>query len=393
MDAMGPATIFDKSAVEALGRDALSLHSSNFYTTITPILLWEICGDIEKARRGQCDESKVRSLAAKARPFDSITTTDWRKVCLPELLGYRLDLQGPWPPLRPMVDGGHKVPQPGGGFGVYIEEQPEADALLRWSYGEWTEADRQHAREWKRVTKSVDLNRLARRYRPVLQPAESIESIRTTVDQVIDDPALQMHLLDLLLNEISPRTPTAKLIRSRWAPVGGVGWQDSTRYCRHVLRSILTFYIALGTGIVGTRGTNRIDLEYLFYLPFASIFVSGDDASHGRLAPMLLGPKQVYVRAQDYREALQEEVKRIAELRQSEDEPSLDALEPPEGSLIRELWMKTWGKFRPPPSSSKRSRPSTEGDGPDLIKKFQEGMDFVKAHPEKYPKRPPWPNL
>lgn len=390
---MGPSVILDKSAVEAIGNRALHVQSEFFYTVITPILVWEVCGDIEKAREGKCDEAKVRALAKKANPFNSIVTTDWRKLCIGELSGYRFDM-GTGPARRAVVDGSHEVPLDGGGVGVVIDQQPEADALLRWYSGAWTATDARYSAEWRRVTKAVDLDGFRKRFGPARQPIESGEALQALVTKVMDDPSLQYFLVSLLVEEVTPNKENRKRLLRRWKGLRSTAWQANAPYCRHCLRTFLTFYLALGSGLVGTRATNRVDVEYLLYLPFAPIFVSGDQGTHGRLAPLLVGDDQVFVRASEFRDALQEHADRVDRLREQEADPDPDLLEPEEQSLIRQLWIHAWGKFRPPPSERpKRSAPDPDPKAASIAEQFKKAMDFVEEHPEKYSKRPPWPHL
>jgi hypothetical protein len=69
------------------------------------------------------------------------------------------------------------------------------------------------------------------------------------------------------------------------------------------------FSVCLQNNIIGTRATNLVDLEYLYYLPFCEVFVSGDDF-HKKLVPHLLIERQQFVRGQD----LKEDLARIEEL-------------------------------------------------------------------------------
>jgi hypothetical protein len=389
---MGPSIILDKSAVEAIGNRALHVQSEFFYTVVTPILVWEVCGDIQKSREGKCDASKVRALAKKAKPLSSIVTTDWRKLCIGELSGYRFEM-GTGPARRAIVDGAHQVPLDGGGYGVVIDQQPEADALLRWYAGRWTDADTKYAEEWRRVTKAIDLDAFKRRFGPARQPIGSNDELKDIVTKVLADPSLQYFLITLLAEEVTASKETRRQLLRRWRGTRSTAWQANAPYCRHCLRTFLTFYLALGSGLVGTKATNRVDVEYLLYLPFAPIFVSGDEGTHGRLAPLLIGDDQLFVRSAEFRAALQEHADRVDRLREGDAEPDPDLLEPEEGSLIRELWIKAWGKFRPRPSE----RPQRdEGAAPrvgNIAEEFKKAMDHVDAHPEQYKKRPPWPNL
>ena len=56
----------------------------------------------------------------------------------------------------------------------------------------------------------------------------------------------------------------------------------------------LAFYLGLTKGLIGTRNTNRIDLEYLHYLPFCQVFSTGDD-TQAALAKALMSQSQMFI--------------------------------------------------------------------------------------------------
>lgn len=389
---MGPGLVLDKSAVEAIGSNALHVQSDLFYTVVTPILVWEICGDIEKARRGKVEESKVRALAKKAKPFDSIVTTDWRKLCFGELSGYRFNHPVPGN-RRPVVEGAHRVPLPGGGYGEVLDEQPEARALLRWAHGDWSDDDHTYAESWRRTTRALDLETFKRRFGPARKSPETIDDLKRLVELVLRDPSLQFFYVQFLLEEMAVTKAISLSIQNRWRGSHATTWQAKCPFTSHCVKTLVTFYLALSGGIIGTRSTNRVDLEYLFYTPFAPIFVSGDLLSHGKLAPILLAQDQVFVSASDFRAALQAEADRRAALQEAGTPHGTEAWEPPEDSLLRSLWVKAWGKFRPPPSASAERKSSDPPRPSTIMEEFKRAMDYVEAHPELYRRRPPWPQL
>jgi hypothetical protein len=59
------------------------------------------------------------------------------------------------------------------------------------------------------------------------------------------------------------------------------------------------FHLAIASDLIGTdRASNRVDIAYLYYLPFCMVFTSGDKI-HARTAPLFMRPDQVFVRAPD----------------------------------------------------------------------------------------------
>ena len=90
-------------------------------------------------------------------------------------------------------------------------------------------------------------------------------------------------------------------------------------YATHVARIDMFFYSALARGLLDTnKPSDRVDLTYLYYLPFAKIFASSDNF-HKRLTPLFLSGGRTFIEGdelkkdlvaiRDYHEALPEEKK------------------------------------------------------------------------------------
>jgi hypothetical protein len=106
----------------------------------------------------------------------------------------------------------------------------------------------------------------------------------------------------------------------------------------------LFFSIGLGADLISRdRPTNKIDLAYLYYIPFCGVFTSSDKL-HARTVPPFLGPDQAFVRGPDLKEefakldahyaALPEEV-RARGVMSFAHHPPVES-----GFLTSELWDK-----------------------------------------------------
>lgn len=75
----------------------------------------------------------------------------------------------------------------------------------------------------------------------------------------------------------------------RWRANGSPPIVDFSPYTAHLLLVDLFFCIGLGADLIGReRPTNKIDIAYLYYLPFCMAFTSRDKL-HERTAPLFLG--------------------------------------------------------------------------------------------------------
>src|SRR4051812_32952125 len=123
---MGPSTIFDKSALEALSLDEAVWFDAFFYANVVPIFYVETLADLEKQiADGRTPEEVVGRLAEKT-PDNAIPNVHHRSVILSELAGQRIKLTH-----QPLVNAGEVKRAPDGTIGVHVDGFPEHDALLR----------------------------------------------------------------------------------------------------------------------------------------------------------------------------------------------------------------------------------------------------------------------
>ena len=101
--------------------------------------------------------------------------------------------------------------------------------------------------------------------------------------------------LALLFAFVSIPEHYAKPVLQRWHVEGYRPLAEHAPYSAHVLAVELFFQIALAAHLISTgRASSRIDIAYLFYLPFCTLFVSGDKL-HRKCAPVFLRSDQEFV--------------------------------------------------------------------------------------------------
>jgi hypothetical protein len=140
-------------------------------------------------------------------------------------------------------------------------------------------------------------------------------------------------------------------------------------------------------GLLSTRRSNLIDIQYLYYTPFCEVFSTSDNFLK-ELTPLVLDADQSLVDGQELRQALET----VAVRREEEKRPpgtggSSPCVEPDEHSLIQLLWRKHRGRFQPQASSP----PLTPEQSAQLM---QEIKPIIDACDEASKKRAPnerWP--
>jgi len=105
-----------------------------------------------------------------------------------------------------------------------------------------------------------------------------------------------------LLLGLNPRN--FQRVQARWVAAGRPPLHDFAPYTAHCLLVEVFFNVAIGKKLISPdRASNRVDMAYLFYLPFSMIFISNDKL-HQRAAPLFMTDKQVFVVGDDLKKDL-----------------------------------------------------------------------------------------
>lgn len=107
------------------------------------------------------------------------------------------------------------------------------------------------------------------------------------------------------------------------------------------------------------KQSNRIDLDYIYYLPFCMVFCSGDKL-HEKLAPVFLDSDQTFVTRDELKADLASIIeywKVLSEGERTERSRELDSYPPEvESSFTHQMWKK----YMRPRDSSKTGQLSSE---------------------------------
>jgi hypothetical protein len=154
-------------------------------------------------------------------------------------------------------------------------------------------------------------------------------------------------------------------------------------YAAFLLAVDAFFHISLAAGLIGAaKPSNRIDIGYLYYLPFCMMFVSSDTL-HRRCAPLFLRDDQRFVWGVD----LKADLGRINEhfLRLPEETRKRGILtfapEPPTelDTLVARLWDELMPGWRQRPTDV----PLKAEDSERLAQSMRELMEAPKLPPDK----------
>jgi hypothetical protein len=80
--------------------------------------------------------------------------------------------------------------------------------------------------------------------------------------------------------------------------------RDHVPYFIFMLTINIFFCLVLPTQLLrNVKASHHVDLAYLYYLPFCSVFTSKDNF-HAQIVPLFLGPMQTFVNGIDFKEDL-----------------------------------------------------------------------------------------
>jgi hypothetical protein len=355
---MGPIALFDKSFLQSLNVDESVWFDHFFYPIVCPLFYVETLADLEKAvRAGRKPEQEVGFIAQKTPEMHGGPCIHHSTLCLANLMGNSIPMNGRIP-----VAGGRPV-KVEGEVGVIFDLSPEAQAFSRWQNGEFLEVERQFAQSWRASLASLDLAAVASGMRACgIEPktCKSLEDAKRLTDAIVsstDNQSDQMMLAFLFL-EIPGQYQ--RPILEKWTAAGCPPLSTYAPYAAYVLKVEVFFQIALAASHISIeRPSNRLDIAYLFYLPFSMVFVSSDKL-HRRCTPLFLRPDQEFVWGEDLKADLKRLNEHYLQLPDEKKEKGIMrfASYPPETGnfLVSGVWdrhMRSWrGKSsveRPPP--------------------------------------------
>ncbi len=299
---MGPATIFDKSALQALSMDEAVWLDAFLTANVVPVFYVETLADLEKdVAEGKDPETLVGMLAEKT-PSGAAPNVHHRDMLQNELAGAEIAMTG-----QPMIGGGDTKVAPDGTIGLHVDEFPEHAALLRWREHDFLEVERVAARAWRAELSQQDPASLVGMLKNIV-PSDAKISDLDQLKSFIDRFCASSHsqVLKLAFEALDVPDEYRRHALARWEAAGRPSLERFAPYTTHVFKVDLLFYLGIHRGFIsGQRASNKADMAYLYYLPFAKAFTSGDKL-HGRTVPLFLREEQSYLEADELKAALRE---------------------------------------------------------------------------------------
>ena len=341
---MGPITLFDKSFLQSLNVDESVWFDHFFYPVICPTFYVETLADLKKPKLHRSAEEEVGIIADKFPDMHSAPTPYYLAMAIDNLMAQKIPMTGQIPLAqgRPVKSGRHK--------GVVYEPSPEIEAFRRWQSREFNAIEHEFASNWRQNLQTLDLKRMAQGFQQLGisgRNCRSLEEVKFIADEFVNKNGQSLEKLNLAYLFLDIPREYHQVILMRWIRDNYPRLSIFAPYAAHVLTVDVFFQIALASNLISSdRPSNRMDIAYLYYLPFCQIFVSGDRL-HRRCAPHFMRNDQEFVWAQDLKCALSTLDTHFSSLPESEKEESVMYIAPHPPIEFESIVSQLWDKYLP----------------------------------------------
>jgi hypothetical protein len=300
---MGPIVVFDKSFLQMLNIDEAVIFDALYSSVICPIFYIEVLADLAKAPTGERTvEHLVADLARKTPIMHSTPNVLHSSICWTELNGMSIDMRH-----VPARAGGKTVRMADGKVGIFYDEAPEAKAFARWQREQFREIEREFASRYRQQLAVSDHGataKLVKRILAIHSNPRDLDDALAIAKEVVHGEGQRFQTLKTAFTLLGLPSSGFPGVQRRWTAMGRPRLADFAPYTAHCLLVDVFFHVAVDKKMIAPeRASNRVDIAYLYYLPFTMMFVSNDKL-HRRTAPFFLDDRQLFVFGEDLKRDL-----------------------------------------------------------------------------------------
>ena len=194
-----------------------------------------------------------------------------------------------------------------GKVGVIYDESPELKAFHRWQQRRFLDLEREFASSWRaqvKAAKHAEMAKLARHALRIQATPKNLNDAFAIAKEVVAGEGQQFLTLKTAYALLGLPARHWPAVHDRWKREGRPSLQTYAPYTAHCLMVDVFFHVAIDKKLISPeRPSNRIDMAYLYYLPFCMIFVSNDKL-HRRAAPLFMSDQQTFVSGDDLKRDL-----------------------------------------------------------------------------------------
>ena len=337
---MGPTIMLDKSALQSFSKDDMMTLNRYYYLNIPPVLIIEVLADLKKdTNNRELSEKEVQKLAKKIVFLNCCINVHYQDLLISDLFGRPFIMDG-----RPIMGGGKQVKNSEGKLGIVFDKTAESETIIKWGQGLFSDTEERLAENWRMSTRAIDLETFknqTKKFAGGLMKLSKLEDVLVYTDELLLNEKNQASFLHLVLTDLKLDANMKGIIYDRWLSGKFHNIKTFAPYAHHHLRVNITFYLALINDLIGTKSTNRIDLEYLLYLPFTLIFSSADKF-HVKMSKLFLNIEQDFVDAKYLKMDLSNINSHLRSLPESDQQRRYGS-PPPE--IPHSFTVTMWGKY------------------------------------------------
>lgn len=291
-------TLFDKSFLQSLSVDESVWFDKHFMPVVCPVFYTETLADLALTPSDPAfAEREVRKIADKFPQMSGYPCSSHITMVVGDLLGEAAPMDG-------------RVPIPGGRYvksgkrrGLVFDQSPEALAFIRWQRGEFLALERLYASGFRRALTELNLTAqrdILRSFGIDQKIVKSLGDAKAFAARIATGEDKRFERLRVAVTLFDVPKHLHEPILRRWEGAGRPPLPEFAPYADYALTVELFFQMALANPnlISAERPSNRMDIAYLFYLPFSQVFVSSDKL-HRKCAPLFLREDQQFVWGMD----------------------------------------------------------------------------------------------
>ena len=376
---MGPITLFDKSFLQSLHVDESVWFDNFFYPVICPIFYVETLADLKKPKLRRSPEEEVGIIANKFPEMHCAPILHHGRMAISNLLGDQVPLTGQIPRvIRRQVKSENLK-------GVVYDPLPEEEAFLRWQSREFHDLEREFASTWRANLESLDLKRIPDEFRKLGISGRNCKSSReakSIADALVNGTDKTLEVLGFLFFVLDIPQEGRNLIMERWVAAKFPPLSSFAPYAAHFLTVEIFFQISLeASQISSDRPSNRLDIAYLYYLPFCQVFVSWDKL-HCQCAPLFLRENQTFIWGPELKRSLSVLDQHYSGLPESEQEKGVMHFAPYPPTEIESIVSREWDKYLHGWREYAQEPPIESNSNPDIVNKLKNLTEAPPLRPE-----------
>lgn len=260
------------------------------------------------ARRSEegCEANVHRR--ARRRRIDAFVESATLDLAMPASEAINIELTGGGFPLdgRPLLANAEHIPMPDGSYGMFVDQGPLQQTMDRWIAKDFDGMEHAFAAFWREHLASIDreaILKMTKGLRKRREPYSQAEVAAIVLRRLT--PPFWEHQLRLWCGLVGLRGRRAEDAVSWWLACGAPDPKHYAPYTRFVTFVRLYFHIAVALGVINTRASNKIDIEYFEFLPFVRAFTSADRI-HAENFDVLAPPYCTFLSLAELRPALNE---------------------------------------------------------------------------------------